>query len=36
MKIGGRDRDILRFEGRIGDRTGTGGIIIQLTSHKTS
>ena len=28
MKIGGRDRDILRFEGRIGDRTGTGGIII--------
>ena len=21
MKIGGRDRDILRFEGRTGDRT---------------
>ena len=27
METGRRDRDMLRFEGRIGDRTGIGGII---------
>ena len=28
MKIGRRDRDILRFVGGIGDRTSKGRIII--------
>ena len=30
MKIGRRDRDMLRFVGGIGDRTSIGGIIIKL------
>ena len=28
MKIGGRDRDMLRFVGGTGDRTSIGRIII--------
>ena len=30
IKIGRRDRNTLRFEGRIRDRTGIDGIIIRL------
>ena len=30
MKIGRRDRDMLRFVGGIGDRTSIGEIIISL------
>ena len=30
MKIGRRGRDMLRFVGGIGDRTGIGRIIIKL------
>ena len=29
MKIGGRDRDVLRFGGGIGNKTSIGGIIIK-------
>jgi len=35
MKIGRRDRDMLRFVGRIGDRTSIGGIIIKLKLRVT-
>ena len=35
MKIGRRDRDMLRFEGGIEDRTSIGGIIILLKVRVT-